>query len=846
MGRELSHGRRHAGRFGQAWVAAALAWAGAWADRAVEGAARGDPAAHRLYRSFAILHLIGPPCGLVVCALKFLLNEPVWIATVSTVSVCLFWAIPPLIRRSRSIDLPALLSVQLLVFVTLFGSYHYGGFHSPFAIWLLVAVLLGFLYAGRVIGWCLAATAVQAGVFTLFYVLLPPASERLSPGQWSALFIVSGLSATLYLSLIAAFYSRLKTESSALAGAARRNQRAAQRLSAEIAEIETENIERAAFLARASHQLRTPLNVVIGYSEMLIEDAEIEEQSGRRRHLSRIVEASRSLLTMVDKVVDLAEGDLTRVPPPAGGDEQDSGQRTIDAAPQASGGRAGRWNWRRALARLSRQGWAMATVLAAAGAIAFGIAAAGAAGSAALLVGSVLLALCAGFALAILSGARAAAAARGPLMRDALTGLRNRASFQSELDRIIALRGGETVALLFADLDGFKEVNDSLGHDAGDQLLRKVSQRFLSLTPHDALFARLGGDEFGAAAFGEDAALRIRQLAEAMVDAVAEPVTTEEDHLNIGVSVGIATGRAGAITSRELLRRSDVAMYRAKSDKRQPIQAFELHMDEALSFRRTMRKDLAVAIAEDQLHLLVQPVVGARNGELASAEALLRWNHPVLGAVSPAKLIPLAEESGQIIAIDDWVLEQALVYARAMGDIPIAVNISPVQFRHHGFAHKIVDRLAAHGLPPHLLKLEITEGVLVTHTRAASRAVNELREAGIRIALDDFGTGFSSLSYLKDFDFDTLKIDRSFVLDLEKGREGAELLRAIVDLGHSLNMSVVAEGVETAAQASLIQLLGCDYIQGYFTGRPMELAALLEMKAQGRAPLPRAQPAERL
>ncbi|TFI56871.1 EAL domain-containing protein [Sphingomonas parva] len=801
-------------------------------DWMIGGAGAEDRARRRLFRSFALLHLVGAPCGLAVAAFLFAVDDQRhWIVASAAAGISLFAALPLLLRATARIELPAFLSVQLLVLASLAGGYHYGGFHSPFTVWLLVAVLLSFLFAGRIIAWCLGAAACQTA---LFFALLgvSTASPEHEAAAWNAVFAASAVAATLYISLIAGFYAWLKTESSQLSAALRQHQQTGRRVAAEIRDAEAANAGTTAFLANASHQLRTPLNVVIGYSELLIEDAEIEEREDSSRQLAQIVEASRALLAVVDEVVDLAEADDAGGEDPIAiaADAQPDAQPARRASPAGVVARLPSTILRSRLRRPICAGLVAGLLV-----LCLWFAAQGSAPAA-------LAAALAGLGAGLL-GARLLGTARGGTRaeptRDELTGLRNRASFQSMLDRGIRRRSGETVAVLFADLDGFKEVNDSLGHDAGDQLLRQVAQRFLAETPSDVLLARLGGDEFGAAAFGEDAAERIHRLAEAMLDAVTDPIATDEDHLTVGLSVGIATGRTGAITSRELLRRSDVAMYRAKSDKRQPIQAFELHMDEALSFRRTMRKDLAVAIAEDQLHLLLQPVVGARTGELASAEALLRWTHPVLGAVSPAKLIPLAEESGQIIAIDDWVLEQALVYAAALGDVPIAVNISPVQFRHPGFARKIVDRLSAHGLPPHLLKLEITEGVLVTHTRAASRAVNELREAGIRIALDDFGTGFSSLSYLKDFQFDSLKIDRSFVTDLENGRQSAELLRAIIDLGHSLNMTVIAEGVETARQASLIQLLGCDFIQGYFTGRPMPFEALEAMKA---GPQPQASP----
>lgn len=429
---------------------------------------------------------------------------------------------------------------------------------------------------------------------------------------------------------------------------------------------------------------------------------------------------------------------------------------------------------------------------------------------------------------------------------DALTGLLGRAAFLEELERRLAPSSELEVALLFADLNGFKEVNETLGHDVGDQLLARVATRFAAVRMPEIVLARLGGDEFGAVAFGPGADRVIGRFAEAIADALAEPVATEEHHLTITVSIGLANGRAGQCSAKELLRRGDVAMYRAKQDKRTPIQTFEIQMDEALNFRRTMRDDLGAALCSDQLDLHLQPVVDARTGELASAEALLRWTHPVLGPVSPAKLITLAEESGQILAIDDWVLERALTLIKRFGALPIAINISPVQFRHPDFARKIVDRLEAHAVPAQLLRLEITEGVLVTHTRAAGRAIAQLREAGVKIALDDFGTGYSSLSYLKDFGFDLLKVDRSFVSGVGNLRHGTELLRAIIELGHSLSMSVIAEGVETAEQAGLIQLLGCDFIQGYFTGRPMapdQLENWLVARSSPDAPGRKAAPA---
>ena len=791
-------------------------------DRLTSAPPGAKAADRRLFQSFAILHLVGPLSGLPICAVLLAADPRAdWIALLFTLGVCLFWMFPLIARKTGRIEGPAFGSVQLLVFLCLFGSYHYGGLNSPFAVWLIVAVLLSFLYVPKALQWCLVAAAAQAALFAGISAGVP-ISPRIGGVALGALFIASSFAAALYISLIAAFYARIKTEGSMLAAVANRYQEAARRLKEAVSAADAQNEEASLFIAKMSHELRTPLNVVLGYSEMLIEDAAAEEQVDREQTLRRVTESSRQMLTLIEEVATLANQET---PVGAALVEEDAVlPNPVESAIFPLIPSKGAPRRQAVKARRTIIGWCAGGLICAV--LAFGSGAGLAIDGADL--GRLAVAGLLVLAIAALLSSRLRPARTSPDMssdRDDLTGLCNRACFQSELDRLLLSHSGEAAALLFADLDGFKEVNDSLGHDVGDQLLKKVAERFALAAPAGVLLARLGGDEFGAAAFGPGAEAVIQDLAEAMVDALTAPIVTDEDHLTVGVSIGLAHGTAGSITSKELLRRSDVAMYRAKHDKRLQIQPFELQMDEALNFRRTMRQDLALALSGDQLDLHLQPVVNARTGDLTSAEALLRWTHPVLGAVSPAKLIALAEESGQIISIDDWVLERALLYATRLTTLPIAVNISPVQFRHPGFVRKIVDRLEAHKVPADMLRLEITEGVLVTHTRAAARAIGELREAGIKIALDDFGTGFSSLSYLKDFNFDLLKVDRSFVLELDKGRQGAELLRAIVDLGHSLGMSVVAEGVETANQAGLVQLLGCDYIQGYFTGRPMAFDA---------------------
>ena len=787
----------------------------------------------RLARSFTLLHFAGPFFGLGLCAMLWSAGTtPDWVLGLFAFCVTLFWTLPLVVRGAGEVEGPAFASVQLLVQISLFLSYHHGGLNSPFAVWLVVATLLSFLFTGRLTGWCLAVMAAQIAVF---HVTSGDAASRppVDEAALGTLFAASVMAATFYISFIAVFYARIKTEGSALAMEAREHRQLSARLHATISAASKDDRRRSAYLSRVSHELRTLLNVVIGYSEMLLEDALAEERRDREQRLRSVMQSSRVLLAFVEDGSQLAQSDLEES---AQADDPFPGEPKAAAGPQPF-----RWTSARLhLAAGLRQALPVAIGLAPyAAALIFAWASLAmpdlwpGSNLAFILLASGAVLLC----WTQNRSAVTAAAKSGNSDRDELTGLLNRQAFQGELDRSIQARPEAPVALLFADLDGFKEVNDSLGHNAGDQLLRKVAERFAAAALPGTLLGRLGGDELGAALVGDGAKEKIQALADAWLDALALPIETEEDFLSVGVSIGIADGRAGAIGSRELLRRSDVAMYRAKSDKRQPVQTFDLQMDEALSFRRTMRQDLASAIREDQLQLVLQPVVNARSGEVASAEALLRWTHPLLGPVSPAKLIPLAEESGQITSLDDWVLERALQYAQELPNLPIAVNVSPIQFRHPGLARKIVDRLDAYSVPASRLRLEITEGVLVTHTRAANRTILELREAGIGVALDDFGTGYSSLSYLKDFQFDFLKIDRSFLSDLHGGRTGAELLRAIVDLGHSLGTRVIAEGVENAAQASIIQLLGCDFIQGYFTGRPTSFEAFRERLAEKPARL---------
>ena len=423
-------------------------------------------------------------------------------------------------------------------------------------------------------------------------------------------------------------------------------------------------------------------------------------------------------------------------------------------------------------------------------------------------------------------------AAKRVAFQDALTKLPNRLAFRQHLEDTLAEENCGEVVVLFADLDKFKEVNDGLGHDAGDALLIEIGKRCLNLLEETDMLARLGGDEFAAILTGEGAIARAEPLASKLIETVIQPVVIDGDAVSVGVSIGIAETVGPAFSSQELLRRADIAMYRAKADTRHSFCRFTSQLDDVLLKKRSLRADLDTAIAEDQLRLEIQPIFCARSGKVISGEVLMRWRHPTRGEVTPSQFIPLAEESVQILKIGDWAINKTLEHIKELGGtVPLAVNVSPLQFRHHNFAKSVSDRLLRNNISPKLLKIEITEGVLISHNDLAMRTIRQLRDIGVQVVLDDFGTGFSSLSYLQSFDFDVVKIDRSFVRYIDGRHQSRQLTRAIIDMGHGLNMQVVAEGIENARQASLLQLLGCDQLQGYYLGVPAlvkEFRAMVE------------------
>ncbi len=434
----------------------------------------------------------------------------------------------------------------------------------------------------------------------------------------------------------------------------------------------------------------------------------------------------------------------------------------------------------------------------------------------------------AGFGVAIFlpTGASEGEAA----LRDPLTGLGNRRAFQAALTAALARPDGE-VALILLDLDRFKHVNDSFGHPVGDALLRLVAERLrTSLRAADTL-VRLGGDEFAILLPRADGA---EALAERLVDLVSRPYLVEGHLANIGASIGIARAPMDAREAGLLLRRADLALYAAKAAGRQQFALFQPEMDARAQARQALETDLRRAVALGQFQLHYQPLVAVPAGNIIGFEALLRWQNPARGMVSPAEFIPLAEEIGLIVPIGEWVLRQACRTAASWSEaVLVAVNVSAVQFTDGARLLRAVDEaLASSGLPGARLELEITESVLLRDAAETLAILHALHARGVRIAMDDFGTGYSSLSQLRSFPFDKIKIDRSFIHEVEAQTDGQAVVRAVAALGTSLGITVTVEGVETEAQAAFVAASGGHEMQGYLISRPVPADAVPALLAR--------------
>ncbi|WP_244487307.1 EAL domain-containing protein [Afipia sp. Root123D2] len=417
---------------------------------------------------------------------------------------------------------------------------------------------------------------------------------------------------------------------------------------------------------------------------------------------------------------------------------------------------------------------------------------------------------------------------------DGLTALPNRIMLRQRLDESLALtrRNGEKVAVLFVDLDGFKGINDTLGHAVGDKLLKCVTKRLRSSVREEDAVARLGSDEFAIVQAGAGRPEDVAVLAKRLIDAIGEPYMLDGHTVLSSASIGIAMAPGDGDDAEKLLKNADMALSRAKSEGHATFSFFEAEMDARAQSRRLIEIDLRAAIEADALVPHYQPLIDLRSGRITGAEALVRWPHPVRGMISPAEFIPVAEETGLINVIGALMLRRACTdAARWPSEVSVAVNLSPLQFRTGNLLSIAMDALRQSGLPPNRLQLEITETLLLEKSDQVLATLHALRALGVRISMDDFGTGYSSLSYLRSFPFDKIKIDRSFVRDLDSNRDAQAIMRAIVSLGTGLGVTITAEGVETEAELSYLRAEGCHEGQGFLFSRARPNAEIVRLLA---------------
>lgn len=411
---------------------------------------------------------------------------------------------------------------------------------------------------------------------------------------------------------------------------------------------------------------------------------------------------------------------------------------------------------------------------------------------------------------------------------DVLTGLPNRMLALDRLKLALAQaqRENTLVGVMFLDLDNFKHINDTMGHDAGDNLLVEAARRISSSLRGTSTVARLGGDEFLVVLPGLQGADSTTQVAERILHTFSTPFNLNNQEVFVSTSIGIAIYPTDSDNSGTLLQNADAAMYQAKSKGKSAYERFSPEMKEVSHERLQIESRMRRALELNEFELYFQPIVETSSGKLSGAEALLRWNNPSMGMVMPDKFIPLAEETGLIIPIGEWVLDQAcrsaVRWEETTGSkLGISVNVSPRQFRDPGFVDAVLRAIRTSGLTPQQLELEITERLILDNTIETSDILSRLDKEGVRLSVDDFGTGYSALSYLKSYPFDTLKIDKSFVQDVNSKQEDASLVRAIINMAHSLGLKVIAEGVEDEAQTHFLTKERCDYSQGYYYSRPI-------------------------
>ena len=411
---------------------------------------------------------------------------------------------------------------------------------------------------------------------------------------------------------------------------------------------------------------------------------------------------------------------------------------------------------------------------------------------------------------------------------DALTGLPNRALFNDRFDRALAdARGdGRQLALLYLDVDRFKNVNDTLGHPAGDELIRELGRRLTGLVRSVDDVSRLGGDEFAIIQTDVTCERDVEVLCERIIAAVGQPFQVLGNSAFVGVSIGVVITPQAGTDHPELVRKADIALYRAKNEGRNRFCIFREEMDYTVQRRREIEADLREALERGELELAYQPLFSATTGEICGVEALTRWQHPTHGRISPSVFIPIAEEAGLIQALGDWALREACKTAVRWPVSHVAVNVSAVQFRSQNFAGRVLDIVRESGLAPGRLELEVTEGVLLNSAELAAITLRALRSSGVRIALDDFGTGYSSLTYLRKYPVDKIKIDRSFVQNVGTDSASDAIAEAMVNLARALGVDVTAEGVETRQQREALTRIGCDELQGFLLSAPVSAAEI--------------------
>lgn len=428
-------------------------------------------------------------------------------------------------------------------------------------------------------------------------------------------------------------------------------------------------------------------------------------------------------------------------------------------------------------------------------------------------------------------------ASRHAASHDALTGLPNRAAFSERLANALAAidHGGPPVAVAYLDLDGFKDVNDAYGHGTGDRLLTNIAESFRAIC-EGRFLARMSGDEFAIIVGERDAMLGASRIADRLVDFFHEPLQVDGHTIHLGASVGVVAAPDSRISVEELLRRADVAMYTAKRTGRGRMCIFDHTLDTARMRRTAIADRLARALAADHLQLVYQPIFDARTHSIAAVEALLRWPEGEADVVSTPEAIAIAEEAGLIDAIGRWVLGRACSDARPWGDVKVSVNVSPAQIQHPTFPDMVAGIIEETGFPPERLELELTENFFIERPEQAAAAIDALRRLGVTLALDDFGAGFSSIGHLRTFAFDKVKIDRSLVAHIDTNRQAQDLVQATVHIGRALGLTVVAEGIETEAEAFLLRAAGCHQFQGFFFASPETAHAFGRRLAASAAP----------